>query len=115
MSKRRLKDRRTLGRRTGGGAELRDLLFVCFAKQKVDGSRQQTLTKPGRSGVRVVVPLPSRTGREGREATARDASEMTSETFSFGKWSPSSTVTGRTNLYLQEDKTRGKRKPWSKT
>lgn len=60
----------------------------------------------GVAGVAVAVPLPSRTEREGREATARDASEVTSEVFSFGKWSPSSTVTGRTNLYLQEDKMR---------
>lgn len=53
------------------------------------------------------MPLPSRMGREGREAIDRGASEVTAETCSFGKRSPSSTVTGRTNLYLQEDKTRG--------
>lgn len=49
-TKTRPEDKRSLGR-TREGAERRDL-FVCFAKQRVQGSRQQTLRKPG-FGVRV--------------------------------------------------------------
>lgn len=64
-----------------GGAE-HWYLLVCFGKHKVHGSRQ-TLKKR-RPRVQVMTSLPSRTGREGREATTGDVSKVPWKHFPLG-------------------------------